>query len=504
MAHNPEILFRLFPGDDVAVALTDLPEGTVCATGDDAVTLENDIPFGHKVAMRDIATDEDILKYGSPIGHAACPIRKGEHVHTHNIRTNLNDVLDYAYSQDSALLGSFTKDCEYFFNGYARPCGRAGTRNEVWVIPTVGCVNNTAATLARLANERFGGRCDGVFAYGHNMGCSQMGDDQATTQNILAGLAAHPNAGGVLVLSLGCENNNLDAFRPVLEKRRALDGDRVRFLVTQDVDDEYEAGLRLLDELTAVAARTSRTRLSADRLVLGFKCGGSDAFSGITANALCGRVNDRIIRAGGSTILTEVPEMFGAETRLMTRAVDEGVFSNVVSLINNYKNYLIRHGQAICENPSPGNKDGGISTLEEKSLGCIQKGGQAPVVDVLGYGEPVTKKGLNLLTGPGNDQVSCTNLVASGANLILFTTGRGTPFGAPVPTMKIATNSRLYEHKKNWIDFNAGQLLEGVGMEQAADNLMRAVLDTASGTVRAKNEINGYRDISVFRDGVIL
>lgn len=504
MPKNIEMLLRIFPGDDVAVALTDLHTGRACAVDGDSVTVKNDIPVGHKVALRDIATDDNILKYGAPIGHATRPIRRGEHVHTHNIRTNLSDVLHYAYSPDRALLDSFARDNEYFFEGYARPDGRAGTRNEVWIIPTVGCVNNTAATLARLANERFGGRCDGVFAYGHTMGCSQMGDDQTTTRNILAGLAANPNAGGVLVLSLGCENNNLDAFKPVLEAHHALDGDRVRFLVTQDVTDEYEAGLKLLDELTTMAASTPRTRLSADRLVLGFKCGGSDAFSGITANSLCGRVNDRLVRAGGSSILTEVPEMFGAETRLMERAVDEKVFSDIVSLINNYKNYLIRHGQAISENPSPGNKDGGISSLEEKSLGCIQKGGQAPVVGVLGYGAPVTKKGLNLLTGPGNDQVSSTNLVASGATIILFTTGRGTPFGSPVPTMKIASNSRLYAHKENWIDFNAGQLLEGVGMEQAADGLMRAILDVASGTVRTKNEINGYREISMFRDGVIL
>lgn len=504
MVQSKRVLIRLFPGDDVAVALVDLARGSVCDADGDAIALANDIPFGHKVAMRDIAAGDAVIKYGSPIGSAVRAIAKGEHVHVHNIRTNLGETLEYAYAPDRDLLSSFSRDAEYFFMGYPRPDGSAGTRNEVWIIPTVGCVNNTAATLARMANERFTGRCEGVFACGHNMGCSQMGDDQETTQKILAGLAAHPNAAGVLVLSLGCENNNLEAFRPILESRIGTDGGRVRFLVTQDVEDEYEAGLALLDELTALASRSRRERLSAERLVLGFKCGGSDAFSGITANALCGRVNDRLVRAGGSTLLTEVPEMFGAETRLMQRAATRDVFAGVVSLINDYKGYFARYGQTIYENPSPGNKAGGITTLEEKSLGCIQKGGLAPVVGVLGYGDAVRARGLNLLTGSGNDQVSCTNLVASGATLILFTTGRGTPFGSPVPTVKIASNSRLYRHKKNWIDFNAGCILEDVGMEEAADNLMSMILDVASGRTRARNEINGYRDISIFRDGVIL
>ncbi|MDL2271715.1 altronate dehydratase family protein [Desulfovibrio sp. OttesenSCG-928-I05] len=499
-----EELVTIFPGDTVAVALEDLPAGYRARIGASGhLTLIDAVPFGHKVALEDIPAGGIITKYGAPIGHAVTPIARGQHVHVHNCRTNLGDVLEYTYLPDTDILSSFGRDREYVFDGYARENGSAGTRNEVWIIPTVGCVNNTAQHLARLANERFASRCDGVFAYGHTMGCSQMGNDHAVTQELLAGLIAHPNAGGVLVLSLGCENNNLDVFTPVLEQHGAL-GDRVRFLVTQDADDEYAAGLALLDELTAQAARCRRRPLSAEKLVLGFKCGGSDAFSGITANALCGRVNDRLVRAGGSTILTEVPEMFGAETRLMARAASEAVFEDIVRLINDYKGYFIRYGQTIYENPSPGNKAGGISTLEEKSLGCIQKGGQAPVAGVLGYGQHVRSRGLNLLTGSGNDQVSCTNLVASGANLVLFTTGRGTPLGTPVPTLKISSNSKLFERKRNWMDFNAGRILEGVGMEETADALMALILDVASGRTQTRNEVNGYRDISLFRDGVIL
>lgn len=504
MEQGQEKLIRIMPGDSVAVALADLAAGEIVPAGELQLKLLDDIPFGHKVALKDIPEGEDIIKYGAPIGHASLAIRRGQHVHTQNLKTNLHDLLEYSYQPDAACLSAFSSSEEHYFEGYLREDGRAGTRNEVWIIPSVGCVNNTATTLARLAGERFAGRCDGVFAYTHNMGCSQLGDDMETTQKILAGIIDNPNAGGVLVLSLGCENNHLEVFKPFLHKQGEGAQSKIRFLVTQDVEDEIEEGLRLLDELTVHAGRCVRQKLSASHLVLGFKCGGSDAFSGITANAACGRVNDRLVRSGGTTILTEVPEMFGAETILMRRADSEQTFEDIVGLINNYKNYFTRHGQTIYENPSPGNKKGGISSLEEKSLGCIQKGGLAPVVGVLGYGEQPVKHGLNLLTGSGNDQVSCTNLVASGATMILFTTGRGNPFGSPVPTLKIASNSRLSSKKSNWIDFDAGQVLEGVSLEEAGQKLFALVLDTASGRTKARNEEFGYRDISVFRDGVIL
>lgn len=487
--------------DSVAVALRDLKAGEICSVDSIEITIATDVPFGHKVAIQDIKKDDHIIKYGQPIGHALTHIKKGEHVHTHNLKTNLNDLLEYSYKPNTAIFEQFKEiRKDKYFQGYVRPDGSVGIRNEIWIIPTVGCVNMTATRLANEANQLFAEKTDGVFAYTHNMGCSQLGTDHETTQRLLKGIINNPNAGGVLVLSLGCENNNLDNFKPVLGE---YDPNRVKFLITQTEEDEYEAGMKLLNELADYVSTMKREKVSAEKLILGFKCGGSDGFSGITANALCGRVNDALIRQGGTTILTEVPEMFGAETLLMERAVSEGVFHSVVDLINNYKMYFQRYNQTIYENPSPGNKKGGISTLEDKSLGCIQKGGKAPVVGVLDYGEKVKTNGLNLLTGSGNDQVSCTNLVASGAQMILFTTGRGNPFGSPVPTVKISSNSDLYNRKKHWIDFNAGQILEGRNFDQVTEDFFNYLLEVASG-MQTKNEMNGYKEISIFRDGVIL
>lgn len=495
-------LIIISENDSVAVALKDLKAGETHKAGIKDIILINDIPFGHKVALKNIDENENIIKYGYPIGHAKCPIHEGEHIHTHNLKTNLNGVLEYKYSGNNEdLLTRFSSEKEAYFDGYVRADGKVGIRNEVWIIPTVGCVNTTAKLLEKTANKKYAGKIDGVFAYTHNMGCSQLGEDHRTTQNILKGLINNPNAGAVLVLSLGCENNNLDSFKPVLGD---VDPKRVKFLVTQDVEDEYEEAMKLLDELVDYASTMKREKVSAKHLVMGFKCGGSDAFSGITANALCGRINDTVVAHGGSTLLTEVPEMFGAETILMDRTVSEEVFDDTVDLINNFKGYFTKYNQTIYENPSPGNKKGGISSLEEKSLGCTQKGGCAPVVGVLGFGETVEKNGLNLLTGPGNDQVSCTNLVASGAQMVLFTTGRGNPFGSPVPTVKISSNSNLYNRKKHWIDYNAGKLLEGESFEAVTEDFFNYLLDVASGKIQTRNEEYGYKEISIFRDGVIL
>lgn len=495
-------LIIISENDSVAVALKDLKAGETHKAGTKDIILRNDIPFGHKVALKNINEDENIIKYGYPIGHAKCPILVGEHIHTHNLKTNLNGVLEYKYNGNNQdLLTRFSSEKEAYFDGYVRADGKVGIRNEVWIIPTVGCVNTTAKLLEKTANKKYAGKIDGVFAYTHNMGCSQLGEDHRTTQNILKGLINNPNAGAVLVLSLGCENNNLDSFKPVLGD---VDPKRVKFLVTQDVEDEYEEAMKLLDELVDYASTMKREKVSAKHLVMGFKCGGSDAFSGITANALCGRINDTVVAHGGSTLLTEVPEMFGAETILMDRTVSEEVFDDTVDLINNFKGYFTKYNQTIYENPSPGNKKGGISSLEEKSLGCTQKGGCAPVVGVLGFGETVEKNGLNLLTGPGNDQVSCTNLVASGAQMVLFTTGRGNPFGSPVPTVKISSNSNLYNRKKHWIDYNAGKLLEGDSFDAVTEDFFNYLLDVASGKIQTRNEEYGYKEISIFRDGVIL
>lgn len=491
---------QITPSDTVAVALRSVRSGETVQIDGRTYTAKDDIPFGHKLALQDIAASENVIKYGYPIGHAISDISAGAHVHTHNLKTNLSGKTDYTYTPQCAPT-SVPEGLATIFDGYLRPDGRVGIRNELWIIPTVGCVNQTARILQERGQQLFGNLCDGVFAFPHTAGCSQLGDDHETAQKILAGLVNHPNAGGVLVLSLGCENNNLDEFIPVLG---GYDPNRVKFLTAQDCKDEIEAGLALLGQLAAYIKTQKRQPVGVDHLTIGFKCGGSDAFSGITANPLCGRICDTVTALGGRAILTEVPEMFGAETLLMNRAKDEAVFKKIVSLINDFKQYYIDYGQPIYENPAPGNKAGGITTLEEKSLGCVQKGGHAVVTDTLAFGQACRTPGLNLLTGPGNDSVSLTNLVASGAQMLLFTTGRGNPLGTAVPTVKLATNTALAAHKQGWIDFNAGILAEGSSFEAAHGALWRYLLDVASGRARTKNEESGYREIAIFKNGVTL
>lgn len=446
------------------------------------VNLEN----GHKYALRDIAKGENVIKYGNPIGHATAPIKAGEHVHTHNVATNLSDNLTYTYDPDNLLFP--ITDSGRTFKGYLRSNGDVGIRNEIWIIGTVGCVNKIAQ---RLADKT------GAYAFPHPFGCSQLGDDQLVTQKVLRGLVNHPNAAGVLVLGLGCENNNIDAFKEVLGE---YDSRRVKFLNCQDEEDEIAAGVAIIEELKAYAATFTPADIPVSRLRVGLKCGGSDGYSGITANPLVGRFSDMLISMGGSCVLTEVPEMFGAEHLLMQRCESKEIFHKTVSLINDFKDYYKRHDQVVYENPSPGNKAGGITTLEEKSLGCVQKAGSAPVVDVLDYGDMLSKNGLSLLNGPGNDIVAVTNLTAAGAHLILFTTGRGTPLGAPVPTVKVATNHSLALRKSGWIDYDASPVLDGKDID---DDFFSYVLEVASGK-QTKNEEYGYREISIFKDGVTL
>ena len=441
---------------------------------------------GHKYALRDIKCGEDIIKYGNPIGHATCDIKAGEHVHTHNVKTNLSGNLEYSY--DPKFYDTPACPTDRTFMGYVRENGDVGIRNEIWIVNTVGCVNKISQKLSELTGARY---------FPHPFGCSQLGDDQTVTQKILRGMVNHPNAAGVLVLGLGCENNNIDVFKKVLGD---YNPDRVKFLNTQDHDDDIEAGVAIINELKEYAAKFERVPVPVSKLRIGLKCGGSDGYSGITANPLVGRLSDKVISHGGSCVLTEVPEMFGAEHLLMQRCESREVFDKTVKLINDFKDYYTRHNQVIYENPSPGNKKGGITTLEEKSLGCVQKGGLSKVVDVLDYGDVLTKNGLSLLNGPGNDIVAITNLMAAGVHIILFTTGRGTPVGAPVPTVKIATNHSLAERKANWIDFDASPTLEG---NPLTDELFEYVVSVAEGK-ETKNEINNYREISIFKDGVTL
>ena len=451
--------------------------------------VEVNLSDGHKYAVRDIKQGENIIKYGYPIGHATQDIKIGEHVHTHNTATNLSGVTEYEYRLRD--YGIRQRETDKTFDGYRRKNGTVGIRNEIWIVNTVGCVNGTAQKLSEMT---------GAVCFPHPFGCSQLGDDMRITQLILKGMVNHPNAAGVLVLGLGCENNNISTFKAVLEE---YDDERVKFLNCQETDDEIRDGIRLINELKDYASGFKKEKISISELCIGLKCGGSDGYSGITANPIVGSLSDRIVSFGGSCVLTEVPEMFGAEQILMERCESEEVFDKTVMLINNFKEYYRRHNQVIYENPSPGNKAGGITTLEEKSLGCVQKGGLSKVVDVLDYGDMVRKKGLSLLNGPGNDIVAVTNLMAAGAQMILFTTGRGTPLGGAVPTVKISTNANLAERKKNWIDFDASPIIDGVSMEDMTDRLLDFVIKTASGA-ETKNEKNGYREISIFKDGVTL
>lgn len=484
---------RIHPLDNVAVALTDLHAGETVA----GITLREDVPAGHKVALAPLHPGDKVIKYGCPIGHATVEVAPGSWLHTHNVRTDLSDTLTYTYTPTHPHLEKHAPDT---FPGFPREDSRAGVRNEIWIIPTVGCVNDIASALARRAQKFLHGSVEDVIAFRHPYGCSQMGDDQENTRRLLADLIRHPNAGGVLVLGLGCENSGVDALRPYLGGAPLP---RVRTLVCQEVEDELAAGEALLRELIDQAAPWERIPVSTEKLVIGLKCGGSDGFSGITANPTIGAFSDRLIARGGTTILTEVPEMFGAETFLMDRCESEAVFRQTVSLINDFKHYFTANHQTVYENPSPGNKKGGITTLEDKSLGCTQKSGSAPVVDVLPYAHRVEKPGLNLLSAPGNDLVAATALAAAGAQIVLFSTGRGTPFACPVPTVKIASNPTLAQRKRSWIDFSAAPALEGVSIEQLGEALYRKVLAVAGGEP-VKSEEAGFHDLAIFKQGVTL
>ena len=487
-------LIRIHPKDNVAVALHTVAAGTVF----EGVTAQMEIPQGHKMALTALEEGQQVMKYGFSIGHATAAITPGQWVHTHNMATNLSGEMTYTYTPEIQPLEPMPAG---HFLGYRRKDGKVGVRNEIWVIPTVGCVNDVAKALVKENQDLVQGSIEGLYTFTHPFGCSQTGEDHAQTRKLLAALTRHPNAAAVLVLSLGCENLTQEQF---LAELGDYDSNRVKFLTCQQVEDEMEAGRKLLEECAAFAAQFQREKIPASELVIGMKCGGSDGLSGITANPVVGRFSDMLVAQGGATVLTEVPEMFGAEGFLMNRCINQQIFEKAVDMINGFKAYFIRHNEVVYDNPSPGNKQGGITTLEDKSCGCVQKGGAAPIVDVIGYGDAVTQKGLNMLYGPGNDLVSATALTAAGAHIILFTTGRGTPFGAPAPTMKLSTNTPLATKKALWIDFNAGTVADGdKTLEESARDLMDAVLAVASGR-KTRAEERGFREISIFKDGVVL
>ena len=480
------------PRDNVGVALFELKKGETFGN----IEIINNIPEKHKFALTDIAKDENVIKYGYPIGRATTDIKKGDHIHTHNLITALTDSAEYIYKGENAYS---LKETDLTFMGYLRKNGKVGIRNRIFIIPTVGCANNAAKMIAEKANKELNLGSD-VLALTHPYGCSQLGDDASNTAKCIAALCKHPNVGGALLLSLGCENNNLQVMKPFLGE---YDTDRIRLLNMQECDDEIEQGLEIIKSIYNIIKEDKRTPQPISKLTVGFKCGGSDGFSGITANPLCGKICDKLTSYGATAILTEVPEMFGAETILMDRTVNEVVFNKTVDMINGFKNYFTEHNQVVYENPSPGNKDGGITTLEEKSLGCITKGGTSIVTDVLNLYEPCKKSGVSLLWGPGNDIVSTTNLACADAVMILFTTGRGNPLGAPIPTLKISTNTALFQKKKSWIDFDAGTLLKNGSFEEATEKLLDTIIDMANGK-KALNEINNYEEIAIFKDGITL
>ncbi len=496
--------------DTVAVAIHLLHKGEQPTAGEYTTTLLEDIQGGHKYALVPIKQGDPIIKYGAPMGYATQAIKVGEHVHTHNTATLLSEHDTYHY--DQVLRDEFQTEADQrakqwegkvpTIEAFEREGGKIGIRNEIWIVPTVGCVNMTANQIVKWADQHLSKNehYDGTYVWTHPFGCSQLGDDHEATRTILSSLVHHPNAGGVLVLSLGCENNTPESFRKLVGD---VDPKRVKFLTTQEVDNELESSYTLIQELYDELQNDERTTVGMDRLVVGFKCGGSDGYSGITANPLVGYFCDELTAMGGSGILTEVPEMFGAEQLLMNRAKDEAVYEKTVELINDFKHYFVKHDQVVYENPSPGNKEGGITTLEDKSLGCVQKGGKAMITDVIPYGGQVKERGLTLLSGPGNDIVSTTALSAAGAHIILFTTGRGTPLGAPVPTLKLASNTNLAKKKPHWIDFDAERLLRE---EQAVvvEDFIDMIKEIASGKRLTNNEVHGYREISIFKDGVIL
>ena len=493
-------VLKINPADNVVVAIQPQSVGAVITVDGKKITVLEDVPAGHKIAIKNLAEGENVIKYGFPIGHAKEAKKAGSWMNENNIKTNLAGLLEYEYHPKDVHLDIPNE--KRTFLGYKRKDGQVGIRNEIWIIPTVGCVNGIIQKLCeRLRQETKCAGVDGIFCFPHNYGCSQLGGDHENTKKILRDMVHHPNAGAILVVGLGCENNQPDVFEQFCGD---YDKQRVRFLVTQKVHgDEVETGMEILRDLYEIARKDKRVAVPMSELRVGLKCGGSDGFSGITANPLLGMFSDWLVAQGGTTVLTEVPEMFGAETILMDRCANKGLFDQTVRLINDFKDYFLSHGEPVGENPSPGNKAGGISTLEDKALGCTQKCGKSLVRGVLPYGERLQVKGLNLLSAPGNDLVASTALASSGCHMVLFTTGRGTPFGTYVPTMKISTNSTLYNNKPNWIDFNAGVIADGEDMRTTCKRFTDFIIDVASGR-QTNNELNGYHEIAIFKTGVTL
>jgi altronate hydrolase len=492
-------LIKLHATDNVAIAMKNLAAGEVIEIDNIELHTNEDIVKGHKIALTNISKDEHVMKYGAPIGFALQDIKQGDWVHTHTIKTNLSDELQYKYQPDFIAQQTAIESPEV--NIYRRANGDVAIRNEIWLIPTVGCVNGMIAQMKKeFLAQNPDIDVDGVHVFPHQFGCSQLGDDLETTRVLLQNMVLHPNAGGALVVGLGCENNQLSIFKDGLGD---FDHNRVKFLITQQAEDEIEEGVQLLEDIYSVVKEDKREKGKLSEIKFGLECGGSDGLSGITANPLLGYFSDYLIAQGGTTVLTEVPEMFGAETILMSRCKDKATFYDLVDMVNDFKRYYSDHNQPIYENPSPGNKDGGITTLEDKSLGCTQKAGSSQVQAVLKYGQRLKVPGLNLLDAPGNDPIATSALASAGCHMVLFTTGRGTPYGGFVPTLKISTNSELANKKKRWIDFDAGVLIDDTTMEETHEQFIQLLVAVVNGQETC-NEKNDIREVAIWKKGVTL
>lgn len=495
---------KLYPQDTVALATSELKKGQTVTVDGETITLLDDIPNAHKIALKDFETGEAVRKYDNIIGYASKPIKKGEWIHSHNEVTGLGKSKEYTY--DFNPISIFPGESDKTFMGYDRADGGAGIRNHLAIISTVFCANGPLRKLARMAEAKYPAteNFDGIIAFDQEFGCSQTGKDLVTTCKIIAGIAKNANFGGVLLVSNGCEM----AIPSVLEQYMGdYDKKRIRTLTLQEVEDEFTAGMELIDEIMEEMKDDKRTPININRLHIAMNCGGSDGYSGITANTLLGTLCDTLVKEGAIMNMTEVPEMMGAEHILMNRAADKSIFDDIVKMMYDYDAYFARYGEKAADNPTQGNKAGGLTTLEEKSLGCIQKGGHCAVMEVLEYGERATKNGFVLVSGPGNDLAGVSGQIAAGAVLTIFTTGRGTPCGFAGPTFRLASNTALATRKSNWIDYDAGRLLTAKTPEEVEalnKELYDAIMATVNGQYRTRTEENGYYILGALKDGVTL
>jgi len=501
MPDTARITIRLHPDDNVVIARADLLAGAALPA--EGIAARQRVPSGHKVATRPIASGEPIRRYGQIIGFASADIAPGAHVHTHNCEIR-DFQRDYAH-------GTLATPTQYAnqpatFQGYVRADGRVATRNYIGVLTSVNC----SATVARYMAEVFranpfqdGGplaeypNVDGVVALTHKTGCGMAGEGEGMDllRRVIAGYARHPNFAAVLVVGLGCEANQIGGL---MRAEKLAEGPKLHTMTIQETGGAAKTvreGVARIKELLPDVNRAQREAVPASHISIGLQCGGSDGYSGISANPALGAASDLLVRHGGTVILSESPETYGAEHLLTRRAVSREVGEKLVKVMKWWEAYTAKHGGTMDNNPSPGNKAGGITTILEKSLGAAAKAGSTNLVDVVGYAEPVTAKGFVFMDTPGYDPVSATGQVAGGANLICFTTGRGSVYGCkPAPSIKLATNTALYKRMTDDMDINCGTIIDGSEtVQQCGERILDLILRTASGE-KTKSEALGFGD----------